>query len=37
VELSVVATCLAFAHPASGTWTLVDGELFLPQAWFTPD
>jgi SRSO17 transposase len=37
VELSVVATCLAFAHPATGTWTLVDGELFLPQAWFTPE
>jgi SRSO17 transposase len=37
VELSVVATCLAFAHPATGTWTLVDGELFLPKNWFTPE
>ena len=34
VELSQVATCLAFAHPATGTWLLVDGELFLPAGWF---
>jgi SRSO17 transposase len=26
---------LAFAHPATRTWTLVDGELFLPACWFT--
>ena len=36
VDLCQVATCLTYAHPASGTWTLVDGELFLPQEWFTP-
>lgn len=36
VDLCQVATCLAYAHPASGTWALVDGELFLPREWFTP-
>ena len=35
VELSQVATCLAYLHPATGTWALVDGELFLPAGWFT--
>ena len=35
VELSQVATCLAFLHPATRTWALVDGELFLPACWFT--
>jgi SRSO17 transposase len=35
VELSQVATCLAYLHPATGTWALVDGELFLPACWFT--
>lgn len=35
IDLSQVATCLAFAHPATRTWTLVDGELFLPACWFT--
>jgi len=35
IELSQVATCLAYAHPATGTWALVDGELFLPERWFT--
>ena len=35
IELSQVATCLAYAHPATGTWALVDGELFLPECWFT--
>jgi SRSO17 transposase len=34
VDLCQVATCLAFAHPATGLWTLVDGELFLPEHWF---
>jgi hypothetical protein len=29
-----VATCLAFAHPATGLWSLVDAELFLPEQWF---
>ena len=31
-----VATCLTYAHPPLGVWALVDGELFLPEAWFTP-
>ena len=35
IDLSQVATCLAFAHPATRTWALVDGELFLPACWFT--
>lgn len=35
IELSQVATCLAYAHPATGTWALVEGELFLPERWFT--
>ena len=35
IDLSLVATCLAFAHPATRTWALVDGELFLPACWFT--
>jgi SRSO17 transposase len=33
-DVCQVATCLAFAHPATGLWTLVDGELFLPEQWF---
>jgi SRSO17 transposase len=37
VELSQVATCLAYAHPATGTWAWVDAELFLPEAWFKDD
>jgi SRSO17 transposase len=35
IELSQVATCLCYAHPATGPWALVDGELFLPEGWFT--
>lgn len=35
VELSVTAVALTFAHPATGTWVLVDGELFLQERWFT--
>ena len=31
-----VATCLTYAHPGLGVWALVDGELFLPEAWFSP-
>jgi SRSO17 transposase len=37
IDVCQVATCLAFAHPASGLWTLVDGELFLPERWFSPE
>jgi SRSO17 transposase len=36
VELSQVVTSLTYAHPATGTWALVDVELFLPEDWFTP-
>jgi len=32
-----VATCLTYSHPALGVWTLIDGELFLPQAWFSAE
>ena len=35
-EMSQVVTGLAYAHPITGTWVLVDTELFLPEAWFTP-
>jgi len=31
-----MAICLTCATPAQGVWALVDGELFLPEAWFTP-
>jgi len=36
IGLCQVATCLTYAHPALGVWALVDGELFLPEAWFSP-
>jgi len=31
-----VGTYLAYANIAANLWTLVDGELFLPEAWLTP-
>ena len=34
VDLSQVGTFLAFA--SGSTWTWIDGELFLPEHWFTP-
>ena len=34
VEMSQVGTFLAFAHLDYSLWTWVDGELFLPEAWF---
>ena len=37
VEMSQVGTFLAFAHLPTNLWTWVDGELFLPQAWFNPE
>jgi len=37
VDLCQVATCLSYVHPASGVWTLVDNELFLPEHWFSPE
>lgn len=33
VDLCRVDTCLAYAHSHLGLWTMVDGELFLPQEW----
>lgn len=35
VEMSQVGVFLAFYKDV--VWTWVDGELYLPQAWFTPD
>jgi SRSO17 transposase len=35
-QLSQVGTFLAYVHMEAGVWTWVDGELFLPQDWFTP-
>lgn len=37
VELSVTTVGLTYAHPATGTWVLIDGELFLQDRWFTAD
>jgi SRSO17 transposase len=37
VELSVTTVGLTYAHPATGTWVLIDGELFLQERWFTAD
>ena len=34
VDLCRVDTCLTYANPTVGLWTLVDGELFLPEEWF---
>ena len=35
IEMSQVGTFLAFAHLQTSTWTWVDGELFVPENWFT--
>ena len=35
IEMSQVGVFLAFYK--ENVWTWVDGELFLPQAWFTPE
>ena len=37
VEMSQVGTFLTFAHLEYNLWTWVDGELFLPEAWFAND
>jgi SRSO17 transposase len=37
VEMSQVGVFLAFAHLQHNVWTWLDGELFLPEAWFQPD
>lgn len=34
VDLCQVSVCLGYANGAVGLWTLVDGELFLPEALF---
>ena len=36
VDLCVATTGLAYAHPATCSWALVDAELFLAKEWFTP-
>ena len=35
VDVCQVGTYLAYANVSAHLWTLVDGELFLPEAWFT--
>src|SRR5215468_6834027 len=37
VDVCRVDTCLTYANATVGLWTMVDGELFLPQEWFGPD
>jgi SRSO17 transposase len=34
VELSQVSVTLTYAHRGANTWEMVDGELYLPPAWF---
>jgi SRSO17 transposase len=36
VDVCRVDTCLAYANVRAGLWTLVDAELYLPEAWFGP-
>lgn len=36
IGLCQVATCLTYANPRLGLWTMLDGELFLPESWFDP-
>jgi SRSO17 transposase len=35
VDVCQVGTYLAYANVAVNLWTLIDGELFLPEAWLT--
>jgi SRSO17 transposase len=37
IGLCQVATCLGYANMNLGLWTLLDGELFLPESWFQED
>lgn len=37
VDVGRVDTCLTYANATVGLWTMVDGELFLPEEWFGPD
>lgn len=34
VDVCRVDTCLTYANVRAGLWTMVDGELYLPEAWF---
>jgi SRSO17 transposase len=34
VDVCRVETCLTYAHVRAGLWTMVDGELYLPEEWF---
>ena len=36
VDVCQVGTYLAYANVGANLWTLVDGELYLPEAWLTP-
>jgi SRSO17 transposase len=36
VDVCQVGTSLAYANVAANLWTLIDGELFLPEVWLTP-
>ena len=35
VDVCQVGTYLAYANVAANLWTLIDGELFLPEVWLT--
>jgi len=37
VDVCRVDTCLTYANVPVGLWTMVDGELYLPKVWFTPN
>jgi SRSO17 transposase len=37
VDVCRVDTCLTYANATVRLWTMVDGELFLPEEWFGPD
>src|SRR5262245_18626234 len=37
VDVCRVDTCLTYANATVRLWTMVDGELFLPEKWFGPD
>ena len=37
VDICQVATNLALYHPDTRLWMLVDGELFVPERWFTEE
>src|SRR2546429_270839 len=37
VDVCRVDTCLTYANATVRLWTMVDGELFVPEEWFGPD